>query len=215
MKDLPKRGVFYGYHSKPVYEYSQEYLPKRGDWRINLGLSKNTLFVDNATEYHPFFRQAFEKICIEFPEILDYNIVFDGPEINVTKFLATDYPSSIDKIVFMHGTSSILVPKILEEGLRPRSESLVCPTYGTRFNAKEGDCNLIYLTTQRNTAGFASRDAAAVHGGTPAILYVGPGLKETFAEPDEDSGEITAIMSLWVLGNIAYRRPIPPYMIKR
>ena len=95
----------------------------------------------------------------------------------------------------------------------PRSKSGFDPAYGTASSAAEGNPDLVYLTTQIQMASFASRDAARAHNSQSIILEI-IGLDENLAEPDEDSGEDTAIDSLNKIGSIGYRGIISPNKIK-
>jgi hypothetical protein len=212
--DFPRKGVFYGFNNSDFWEYDTDVLNTKGDWHIRLGVLKNTLFVNGATEYHPYFKQAVKNICNKYLDYLNYEIHFDGPNIKVSDFLNTHYPNKIEQITFLHGTSSNLLSSILMNGLLPRNKTGVNPSYGVPSGSKEGIDTYIYLSTQMNMIKFASYDAIKTHGGNPITLQINPGLRASYAKPDEDSGENTALMSLWTMGSIAYTKAIPPNKIK-
>lgn len=207
------RGVFHG-QADGTWHYDNDYTTREDDWYGALGLINGTLAVEGATEHHSGFRKALPEMVAQYPELLDLLVSFDGPSKSL-KDLLGDQTAGIAETVFLHGTSTVAWEKIKHEGLRPRSESLSCPTFGARGQtAPEGDCTRIYLTTQEGVAHFAARDAAALHGGQPLVLQVGPGLNPSYCGADEDSGKVDAESSLAAMGNITYRRSIPPNLIK-
>lgn len=194
-----------------------EYLPnytltdlKEWDWYISLSLSsKNdwrTMFVEGATEHHQGFNKALEEILDTFPELNDFWISYDGPLKPITTQTV-----DLSNITFYHGTSSTVLDRILEEGLKPRSETNVNPAYGVG-KAGEGRPDAVYLTTQIGMANFAAKDAAKVMGGDPVVLTI-TGIDLSKAMADEDSGETDPVKSLETLGSIAYIGSIPPSKI--
>lgn len=209
------RGSFLG--SADGWEYTEGYpLGLRGGWAASIGLSSQNnwmnLSVEGATEYDANFRRDLKEIVAAYPEVAQYVVSFDGPFIPVSSLLETE-PEGFSDIVFLHGTSSVVVPSIMAEGLRPRSETGVEPAYGHASSARPSVPDRIYLTTQLTMAKAAARNAASVHGGDPVILEV-TGLNQAYALPDEDSGTQTAEESLAKLGSIAYSRTIPPSKIR-
>lgn len=208
------KGCFYGPHHNDTWDYVESCfdIPPGGWWRLHTNRRGNVLQVTNATQHHTNFLAALREIVQQYPELPDA-IEFDGPVESVATLLAMP-KQRIQDVVFLHGTTDAFLDDILVNGLRPRSETNVCPTYGARYDAPAGRCDWIYLTTQHNTAAMAARDAARQHGGVPIILAVGPGLRESYAEIDEDADAFTVEESLATLGNIAYRRTIPPQLIR-
>jgi len=225
-KDRPRRykGCFVG-DDQGNWQYSQECLGARKlgwDWVAHLSLSNQnqwrTLDVDYATEYHSGFLKALNEMVETYPVLMDFIISFDGPFMDVSS-LVSERPGldlsapALSTIVFIHGTSTAVYPDIARQGLLPRSMTGRGPTHGARVHAAEGRLDLVYLTTQQNTAHFAARDAAALHGGMPLVLQVSD-LDPARLLPDEDSGEPTALDSLIRLGSVAHRGPIPPSKIR-
>lgn len=209
-------GSFVG-RSDGSWEYTKEYpLGLRGGWSASIGLSsKNNwmnLSVEGATEYDENFRNALREIVAEYPEVAQYFVSFDGPDIPVSELLAMESKDFRD-IVFLHGTSSAVLPRIMAEGLRPRGETGVDPAYGRASSAKPGLLDRVYLTTQLGMAKSAASQAANAHGGEPVILEI-TGLDPSYVLPDEDSRAKTAEESLAKLGSIAYSRTIPTSKIR-
>ena len=209
------RGTFIG--SADGWEYTEGYpLGLRGGWAASIGLSSSNnwmnLSVEGATEYDENFRNALKEIVAEYPEVEGYVVSFDGPDVPVSELLTMESKDFRD-IVFLHGTSSAVLPRIMAEGLRPRGETGVDPAYGYASSAKPGLPDRVYLTTQPAMANFAARSAARVHGGEPVVLEI-TGLDPSYALPDEDSRAKTAEESLARLGSIAYSRTIPTSKIR-
>jgi hypothetical protein len=209
------RGTFIG--SADGWEYVEGYpLGLRGGWQASIGLSSRNgwmnLSVEGATEYSEGFKNALREIVTEYPEVEGYVVSFDGPDVPVSELLAMESRDFRD-IVFLHGTSSAVVPRIMAEGLRPRGETGVDPAYGRASSAKPGLLDRVYLTTQLGTAKSAARQAANTHGGEPVILEI-TGLDQSYALPDEDSRAKTAEESLARLGSIAYSRAIPTSKVR-
>ncbi len=208
------KGCFYGPHHNDTWDYVESCfdIPPGGWWRLHTNRRGNVLQVTNATQHHTNFLAALREIVQQYPELPDA-IEFDGPVESVATLLAMP-KQRIQDVVFLHGTTDAFLDDILVNGLRPRSETNVCPTYGARYDAPAGRCDWIYLTTQHNTAAMAARDAVRQHGGAGIILAVGPGLRESYAEIDEDADAFTVEESLATLGNIAYRRTISPQLLR-
>ena len=209
------RGTFIG--SADGWEYTEGYpLGLRGGWAASIGLSSSNnwmnLSVEGATEYDENFRNALREIVAEYPEVAQYVVSFDGPDVPVSELLTMESKDFRD-IIFLHGTSSAVVPRIMAEGLRPRGETGVDPAYGYASSAKPALPDRVYLTTQPAMANFAARSAARVHGGEPVVLEI-TGLDQSYALPDEDSRAKTAEESLARLGSIAYSRTIPTSKIR-
>jgi hypothetical protein len=164
--------------------------------------------VEGATETHEGFRHALKEIIGQFPELRSWAIKFDGPWLPVTGMLG---PSGFDwaSWPFLHGTATVALLRISQQGLCPRTVTGMPAAYGTRAHAGAGRPDLLYLTTQLGMARFAARDAAKAHGGTPLVLTVG-GLDRRLVRPDEDAGESQARASLDRLGSIGYAGCVPP-----
>jgi GNAT superfamily N-acetyltransferase len=210
------KGTFVG-QPDGSWEYVEGYpLGLRGGWQASIGLSSRNgwmnLSVEGATEYSEGFKNALREIVTEYPEVEGYVVSFDGPDVPVSELLAMESRDFRD-IVFLHGTSSAVVPRIMAEGLRPRGETGVDPAYGRASSAKPGLLDRVYLTTQLGTAKSAARQAANTHGGEPVILEI-TGLDQSYALPDEDSRAKTAEESLARLGSIAYSRAIPTSKVR-
>ena len=208
------RGCFYGPHHNDVWDHAESCLdlPPGNWWRLYTNRRGDVLLVTNATQHHHNFLKALREIVQQYPELPDA-IEFDGSVESVRELLSRP-KQRIEDVTFLHGTTDAFLDDILARGLRPRSETNVCPSYGARYNAPAGRCDWIYLTTQHNVAAMAARDAARQHGGVPIVLAVGPGLRSSYAEIDEDSSALTVEQSLALLGNIAYRRVISPELIR-
>jgi hypothetical protein len=208
------RGTFYGIGSK--WYYDEEY-PTFGsggspDWVGRLGLSRGELSVDGATEFNPDFRRALRQIVVEFPEVRELRVRFDGPPMPVDDLVQERTDASLGQMEWLHGTSDALLPSIEKAGLRPRRDTRTAPSFGGE--ARPSFDHLVYLTTQRNMARLAARDAAARHGGSPVVLRVAPPLSEHLMEPDEDSGASSALESLRRIGSIAYAGRVPAEQVE-
>lgn len=209
------RGTFLG-DDHGRWEYSDGYpLGVRGGWQASIGLSShndwNNLSVNGATEFHEGFIRALREIVNQYPEVARYHIQFDGAWSLVSDVILNDIqdPTSL---TFLHGTSTALLPTIMRDGIRPRSDTGVSPSYGHGSSAPEGKAFLVYLTTQSTMAQAAARAAARIHGGEPIVLKV-RGIDWRHARPDEDSGAENAKESLSKLGSIGYEGRIPPSLI--
>jgi hypothetical protein len=172
-KQLPRReygnnkfkhiGAFHG-NSKGEW-YLSDYFDK-DEWSALLGMKSNLLSINNATEYNNGFLKALKEMVKEYPELLDFKVQFDGPEIPITKLIHTSIKSNHwETIVFYHGTNSISADIILKEGLKPRSITNIGPSYGALSGANQGNQKAIYLTTQIGMARFAAMDAAKLRKG--------------------------------------------------
>jgi hypothetical protein len=218
------KGCFVG-DDQGNWQYTQQCLGARKlgwTWVAHLSMSPQnswrTLDVDSATEYHAGFLKALNEMVETYPVLMDFVVQFDGPYMDVSS-LVSERPGldlsapDLSTIVFIHGTSTAVYPDIARRGLLPRSMTGRGPTHGARVHAVEGSLDLVYLTTQQNTAHFAARDAAALHGGMPLVLQV-TGLDPSKLLPDEDSGTATAAASIARIGSVAHRGPIPPESIR-
>jgi hypothetical protein len=223
-EDRRYKGCFVG-DDQGHWQYTLQCLGNRKlgwTWVAHLSLgSENkwrTLHVDYATEYHSGFLKALSEMVETYPALMDFVIMFDGPYMDVSSLVSEEpgldlSPPDLSTIVFLHGTSTAVYPDIARHGLLPRSVTGRGPTHGARVHAAEGRLDLVYLTTQQNTAHFAARDAAALHGGRPLVLRVS-GLHPLRLLPDEDSREETALDSLVRLGSVAHQGPIRPRHIR-
>jgi len=190
---------------------------KRGyDWSMLSRLSRenegNNYVVDGATEHSYGFIAALHEIVRKYPEVADYWIKFDGPYQVVRDVLGMErMPHDWGRVKFLHGTSLSRWDKIQREGLRPRKQTGIKPTYGAGISrAAPSREEAVYLTTQPNMAKMAAHDAARATGSPGVVLEVSAkGLDDWFA-PDEDSGEETAWKSLGRMGSVAYVGTIPP-----
>jgi hypothetical protein len=172
----------------------------------SLGLSRGELSVEGATEYDPGFRSSLVQMAAEYPELLDLDATFDGPRIPVAALVQSGVPT-IDRTLWLHGTSSAVLDSVMASGLRPRRETGAAAVFVGA--AKESRPQYVYLTTQRNMARMAARAAARASGGVPVVLRVEP-LPVGRMQPDEDSGTETAEESLWRIGSVAYEGSIAP-----
>jgi hypothetical protein len=204
-------GAFYG-TDEGTWEYSEEYrLGRRHAWEAVTGLAAHNgwrnLMVEGATEHHAGFREALFEMVEVYPELLDFEIKFDGPWMPV-RLLLEDAPFDWSRTTFFHGTSAWAAEKILKDGLKPRSQTNVAPAYGASSTVGPGRAEAIYLTTQLGMAKFAALDAGAHHK-TGAVILVMRGLDPDFVQADEDSGESDPKRSLDRIGSVAYAAPIP------
>jgi hypothetical protein len=188
-------------------------------WEAVLGMSRKNegrnLSMEGATEHHPGFLRALSEMAAVYPELNDFVLDFDGKQVAVPGLLrGGSQPERIDwkSVTFYHGTSSAVVPSILERGLRPRGVSGRA-VYGTTAGAAKGRSDAVYLTTQPGTAHFAAIEAAKMLGGKPTTLAV-RGLSGDNMAPDEDSHEHTAEASLARLGSVAHIGRIAPSHIR-
>jgi hypothetical protein len=189
------------------WRYSGDYPSVRGQrWVASLGLSRGELSVEGATEYDPGFRSSLVQMAAEYPELLDLDAKFDGPRIPVAALVQSGVPT-IDRTLWLHGTSSAVLDSVMASGLRPRRETGAAAVFVGA--AKESRPQYVYLTTQRNMARMAARAAARASGGVPVVLRVEP-LPVGRMQPDEDSGTETAEESLWRIGSVAYEGSIAP-----
>lgn len=205
-------GAFYG-NDRGDWIYEPSYLLGQKAWEWWVEFLGDKLYAEGATEYHRGFRKALAEIVRAYPEILDLTISFDGPGIRVRDVLAWTPPARLQDVVFLHGTSEAAWQRISAEGLRPRSLTGAAPAYGHSSGAKDGDAAAVYLTTQRNMAAFAARDAAANMKSKPVILEVF-GIDPRYAIGDHDSGLESAQESLERLGSIAYQGVIPARQVQ-
>lgn len=217
---LPRKGprvwgVFFGDDdgewSDPHDVYDR---PAYATWRMHTSRSEGgtLLEVDGATESNYGFRQALREIVREYPEMIDFQVAFDGPPKAVRDLLRMPSPRRTDwsKVKLYHGTTSEVWASVMSDGLRPRGETNVEPVYGTMgANAEGGRVDAVYLTDQQNTAHMAAIQAARKHGGDPVVFEVW-GLDPAKVLPDEDSKEDTAEASLARIGSVAYAGTIPP-----
>ena len=208
----PKILNFYGFDDGSYSETHKYLLDSEFDWTMVGGLSSKNNWqnydVNGATEFHVNYRKAFLNMVKEHPELYIYEITFDGPPKVIRDLVKESLPDPIewDKITFYHGTSSILVKKILEEGICPRTETGSPAIYGSAASsAPPGNPYAVSLTTRKTAARFAARDAAKILGGSPAVIVMsGIHFDENRLIPDPDSREATAQMSLQRLGSIGY-----------
>lgn len=209
---LPRKGKrytgqFIGYDTGKWY-FSTDYIIgalSEYDWEASLGLYlRPALAVEGATEYNKGFLNALDEMINKYPELIEFTIIFDGPEKPIVELLKSD-----GELHFYHGTSSNLLSDISQDGLRPRSETGIDPVYGAAVGAKEGRPDAVYLTTQLHMARAAARDAVRKFGGEPVILNI-LNLDITKLEPDEDSREQTVEGSIARIGSAAYIGTIPP-----
>lgn len=188
------------------------------DWVGDSGMSSQfdwkNLMVDNATEHNRGFLKALTAAVKKYPELKNYMIKFDGPWIAATKLLGLKEETfDWSKIKFLHGTATYYWEAIQKEGLRPRSTTNVKPSYGTSSSAKEGRKDAVYLTTQKQMANAAARDAARNTKSNPIILLVS-GIDGKKVIADEDSKQPDPRVSLESLGSIGYLGAIAPSKIK-
>jgi hypothetical protein len=204
---------FYGYDDGSYIESPKVLLEQDFDWTMIAGLAMRNDWknydVNGATEYHRNFRIALERITKERPELYGFEISFDGLPKLIRELINQSLPpEEIDwrSINFQHGTSTNVIRKIMDEGLNPRSETNSPAVYGADVeSASPSNPDAVYLTTQRNAARFAARDAARILGGRPAVIHISDIYFDSDRlVPDPDSREQTAKMSLWRLGSIGY-----------
>jgi hypothetical protein len=188
------------------WRYSDEYPSIRGQrWVASLGLSRDELSVEGATEYDPSFRSSLFEMVAQYPELSGLEARFDGPRIPIATLLVSEVPA-IKDTSWLHGTSSVALRSIAASGLRPRGETGAAAAFVGAAGPSRPEH--VYLTTQRNMAHMAARAAARSDGGVPVVLRVAP-LSVSRMDPDEDSGTDTAEESFWRIGSVAYRGSIP------
>ena len=164
--------------------------------------------VDGATEHHAGFQFALIDILEKYPELRSASVSFDGlpiPLDSVFQYEAGELPQRV-----MHGTSEAAWRGIQQSGLQPRAASGAEAAYGRASSAKAGRIDAVYLTTQRNMAHFAARDAGAATHTAPLVLDVQTrALQPRLLVPDEDSRAADWRGSLERLGSVGYRGTIP------
>jgi len=223
---LPRKGRWYAHFygmKDGTWEMNPEVLMgadrREWDWEMIASLAARNdwknFAVEGATESNPGFLRALHEIVKKYPEVADFWITFDGPYKTVRDILGLAVQDEVQwkHIKFLHGTTSAILDRILHEGIRPRGQTNVSPTFGAGVGAHLGAEEAVYLTTQQGMASFAAMDAANAHGGSPMILDV-VGIDGRAAGPDEDSGAQTAADSLAKIGSIAYYGVVHPQMIK-
>ena len=173
----------------------------------------NQFSVERATEYNSGFIQAVQEIVECYPEWANLKVSFDGPPKELWEVAHFD-PPPLMYTTWLHGTSEAAWKDIQRFGLLSRECARSKAAYGAVYQCGAGDPRRIYLTTQRNMAGFAARDAGRATRSRPVILEVVGGLDPAYMVPDEDSGQSTAELSLWTLGSIGYMVPIPPKQMR-
>lgn len=215
-------GAFYGdddgtwtYSPTMDIRWSQNWDWAASVWGSARPEKRTNVSVDNATEHHRGFRKALKEIVREYPELLDFDIAFDGAAKPLGPFVGVAAPARVNwsSIVFYHGTSTEIWERyISKKGLVPRGESGSAPAAGHGSSANPSKPDRVYLTTQVGLAHFAALDAAKVHGGQPMVLVI-KGVNGDLMVADEDSGKSTAEGSLAVMGAVAYMGTIPPSKI--
>lgn len=204
------------YHSAPIFSFK-----KNGyDWEMASSLSSRNEWrnfsVEGTTEYNEGFIEALKNIVKEYPEVLDFEISFDGPAKPIKNILdrfSNIKTQEFQNIVFYHGTSSHFLNKIMEDGLKPRLETGSTSVYGA-MEAGESNPRYVYLTTQLGMAHYAAISSAARYKSIPIILKVTNLTNNDLFRPDEDSKETDAYESLKRLGSVAYEGSISPDKIE-
>lgn len=216
--DLSRKGnkystSFYG-DDDGTWEAYQGFKLGRGGWSWEMVpslSSKNgwaNFSVEGATEQHAGFVRALREIAIEYPEVLNFIVSFDGPYKPVKDLLGEVAGASLGHVKFLHGTSMKAWELIKHMGVQPRSKTNVAPAYGSTTSAGEGRRDGIYLTTQIGMAHFAALEAAKLQKSTPVVLAI-TGLDQDLFVGDEDSGETDPVKSLGRIGSVAYLGDIP------
>ena len=180
----------------------------RNEWRV--------LSVEGATPHHTEFRKALKEMVRKYPELVDWQIEFDGEWAQVSELVGarTEPAMNWSRIKFYHGTSSTILAKVLREGLRPRSDTNVEPAYGAHIDrAAPSRVDAVYLASLMSGPLFAFRDAVRKVGGRRIVFEI-VGVDEDLVAADEDSRQADPRVSLEKLGSIAYLGTIHPRMIK-
>jgi len=209
------RGQFRGNGSQ--WEFGEDYQSKASwDWTADIGLyGKKDLSIEGATEQHPGFNKAIREIVKKYPEIMEYKISFDGPLVPIGEVLGLKTPERWDDIIFYHGTATAALDAILSGGLKSRMETGAAAAHGANLGKPSLHSDAVYLTTQKNTANFAARDAASKTKSKPVVLAIrGFSGNERSWVSDEDSRQDDPWESLRKLGSVAYKGTIPPKFIK-
>lgn len=218
-KTLPQKGhrwSFFVQGDEDSWELSTNLQWGFQGWTATASLSSRNgwrnLSVDNATEHNPGFRKALNELVREYPELVDWEVSFDGPYLPISSLVHGVAPTkqvAWGQLTFYHGTSYAAWEQIQRGGLRPRQETGVEPTFGADVNAPSGRVDAVYLTSQLSMARFAAMDASKKTHSDPIILVV-RGIKPERVFADEDSRQKDPAVSLHTLGSIAYAATIPP-----
>lgn len=183
-----------------------------------LSANKNNIDVSGASLFSKSVYQVITTLAALDPAIRSMEIKSDSPSGPSVGAYLTYWKSSTDQlyllrnnlVLFYHGTSTNQWSSIERQGLRPRKLTGSDPSYYTESISQD---DLVYLATDDslNSAFFAARSAAKIHGGQPLVLLVySEGLDPAKLEPDEDSGEVFWWRSITKMGTVAYAGFILP-----
>jgi hypothetical protein len=187
-------------------------------FRLYLEPNRKWMDVEMATPHHPQILPALQELLQHFPQLSDYNLVFDGHQAGVLKdFIKQPYTEIPDN--FYHGTCLYYAEIAMKEGLKPRRTTNGQASFVG--GAKESNPSLVYLSSDDgNDVRFASREASSKcskqlgYYSPATILKInGDYLNPSKIMPDEDSNTLTWKSSLHVTGTIGYEGIIPSQAI--
>jgi hypothetical protein len=175
--------------------------------------SKQTLDIEGYSLLSPELRGVLQKLVKQYPPARKWSVRSDGPAQPIDRLLRSRSPRHGMPKHLYHGTSTELLPRIMKEGLKPRTTTSIKPTY--QGGAKEGRPERVYLAafTSLQATHFAAREAARKHGGDPVVLRVKTrGLRFASFKADEDSkvDDYDWVRSLYSIGTVAYEGSVPP-----
>lgn len=122
----------------------------------------------------------------------------------------------MEKMKLYHGTSSIYLDSILENGLLPRKDTgnsnyEVQDVWGANYGL-ESYFDRVYLTNSPEKANLLGKQAVDINGGEVIVLEVLVDKEKLL--PDEDSNKQTWQASLLEIKSVAYKGNISPDKIK-
>jgi hypothetical protein len=213
---LPPRFYIFGYlHAPSDWELTESFEWGHRGWSLTSGLRRNKkdLSLDGAVTSAPDFVSALREIVAAHPELAEWSIDTHP----ISDILAVDTSTPVHRKVYLHGTSEAAYEIIKSEGLLPRSMSGAAAAHGAHVvGAPRASEHAVYLTTEMDTAAWASRDAARGGSrGRRVVLRVSPPFNAERFSADEDAGRArSATASLQTLGSVAYHGAIPPEQIE-
>ena len=181
--------------------------------------SKQTLDVEGYSLLAPELRGVLQKLVKQYPPAAKWSVRSDGPAQPIERLLKSRGPRHGMPKHLYHGTSTALLPRIMKEGLKPRTSTSIKPTF--QGGAAEGRPERVYFAafTSLQATHFAAREAARKHGGDPIVLrIVTKPLTKRWSDfkADEDARVDDAdwVRSLYTIGTIAYEGSVPPSAIR-
>lgn len=173
--------------------------------------------IEGVARHSPELETMLKKLLEQFPELSDYPMKFDGPAGETVQQV-------IDRVgheeftgvpgTWYHGTSTWHWKQMGNQGLRPRGDTGVPPSY--QMGAAPSNPKNIYLMdNDGNAVRFAAREASSKakqsgYEAQPIVLKVdGRKLSKSNFRPDEDSDENQWEKSVWRLGAVAYEGEVP------